>query len=394
MNIILFDDYSRADLFPLTLTRPIGALRIGILTIAEKWALTSGLPVSYHTEEYLLPKFHMQLADDNILINAKVLPDIQLWASIQALAKDEALGYNNDLLAVRLGRSSLESGSVFIQQATRTPYIENDPIIILHVEDLIKHNAHALLADYHLITAGRLSETLSADNYIIGDNLFVEPGAKCTMATINTSTGPVYIGRDTEIMEGSHIRGPFALMNNSTVKMGSKIYGATTIGPYCTVGGEIKNSVLSGYSNKGHEGYLGDSVLGEWCNLGADTNNSNMKNTYMPVLIYNYRLKERRATGMQFLGMIMGDHSKSGINATFNTGTVIGIGVNFFGTSLSPYFLPDFTWAEPSKFKEYQLEKMLGTARKMMERKNLILNDDEENILREAFKLTAAYRNY
>ncbi len=394
MNIILFDDYSRADLFPLTLTRPIGALRIGILTIAEKWALISGLPVSYHTEEYLLPKFHTQLADDNILINAKVLPDIQLWASIQALAKDEALGYNNDLLAVRLGRSSLESGSVFIQQATRTPYIESDPIFILHVEDLIKHNAHALLADYHLITAGRLSESLSADNYIIGDNLFVETGVKCTMATINTSTGPVYIGRDTEIMEGSHIRGPFALMNNSTVKMGSKIYGATTIGPYCTVGGEIKNSVLSGYSNKGHEGYLGDSVLGEWCNLGADTNNSNMKNTYMPVLIYNYRLKERRATGMQFLGMIMGDHSKSGINATFNTGTVIGIGVNFFGTSLSPYFLPDFTWAEPSKFKEYQLEKMLDTARKMMERKNLILNDDEENILREAFKLTAAYRNY
>ena len=188
MNIILFDDYSRADLFPLTLTRPIGALRIGILTIAEKWALISGLPVSYHTEEYLLPKFHTQLADDNILINAKVLPDIQLWASIQALAKDEALGYNNDLLAVRLGRSSLESGSVFIQQATRTPYIESDPIFILHVEDLIKHNAHALLADYHLITAGRLSESLSADNYIIGDNLFVETGVKCTMATINTST--------------------------------------------------------------------------------------------------------------------------------------------------------------------------------------------------------------
>lgn len=394
MNIILFDDYSRADLFPLTLTRPVGALRIGILTIAEKWALMSGLPVSYHTEEYLLPKFHMQLADDNILINAKVLPDMQLWASIQALAKDEALGYKNDLLAVRLGRSSLESGSVFIQQATRTPYIESEPILILHVEDLVKYNALALASDFNLITAGRQSETLSADNHIIGDNLFVEPGAKCTMATINTSTGPVYIGKDTEIMEGSHIRGPFALMNNSTVKMGSKIYGATTIGPYCTIGGEIKNSVLSGYSNKGHEGYLGDSVLGEWCNLGADTNNSNMKNTYMPVSIYNYRLKERRATGMQFLGMIMGDHSKSGINATFNTGTVIGIGVNFFGTSLSPSFLPDFTWAEPSKFKEYQLEKMLETARKMMERKNLVLDTDGENILREAFKLTAAYRNY
>ena len=365
-----------------------------MLTIAEKWALISGLPVSYHTEEYLLPKFPMQLADDNILINGKVLPDMQLWASIQALVKDEALGYNNDLLAVRLDRESLESGSVFIQQATKTPYFESEPIFVLHVEDLIKHNAHALLADFKLIIAGRQSDTLSIDNHVIGDNLFVEPGAKCTMATINTSTGPVYIGRDTEIMEGSHIRGPFALMNNSTVKMGSKIYGATTIGPYCTVGGEIKNSVLSGYSNKSHEGYLGDSVLGEWCNLGADTNNSNMKNTYMPVSIYNYRLKERRATGMQFLGMVMGDHSKSGINATFNTGTVIGTGVNFFGTSLSPSFLPDFTWAEPNKFKEYQLEKMLDTARKMMERKNLILDAEDENILREAFKLTAAYRNY
>ena len=394
MNIILFDDYSRADLFPLTLTRPVGALRIGILTIAEKWALISGLPVSYHTEEYLLPKFLMQLADDNILINAKVLPDMQLWASIQALVKDEALGYNNDLLAVRLDRASLESGSVFIQQATRTPYFESKLIFILHVEDLVKHNALALLADFNLITAGRQSDKLSIDNHVIGDNLFVEPGAKCTMATINTSTGPVYIGRDTEIMEGSHIRGPFALMNNSTVKMGSKIYGATSIGPYCTIGGEIKNSILSGYSNKSHEGYLGDSVLGEWCNLGADTNNSNMKNTYMPVSIYNYRLKERRATGMQFLGMVMGDHSKSGINATFNTGTMIGIGVNFFGTTLSPSFIPDFTWAEPNKFKEYQLEKMLDTARKMMERKNLILDTKDENILREAFKLTAAYRNY
>lgn len=394
MNIILFDDYSRVDLFPLTLTRPVGALRIGILTIAEKWAAISGLSVSYHTEEYLSPKFPLVLAADNFLINAKLLPDAQLWASVQALAQHEALGFENDLLAVRLPRKELESGSVFVQQATKTPYTDSLPVRILHVEDLVKFNSQALEADFNLLTAGRVSQTLSADNHVLGTRLFVEPGVKCSLASINTLTGPVYIGRDTDIMEGSHIRGPFALLNNSTVKMGAKIYGATTVGPYCTVGGELKNAILTGYSNKSHEGYLGDSVLGEWCNLGADTNNSNMKNTYQQVSLYNYRLKDRRSTGMQFLGMIMGDHSKSGINATFNTGTVIGMGVNFFGTSLSPAFLPDFTWADPGKFKEHQLEKMLETARKMMERKNLQLDEATEQILREAFKLTAAYRNY
>ncbi len=394
MNIILFDDYSRLDLFPLTLTRPIGALRIGILTIAEKWELMTGLPVSYHTEEYLQTKYPMALETDNFLINSKLLPDAQLWASIQALGPDEALGYENDLVAIRLDRAMLASGAVWIQQQAKIPYTDGVPLRILNAEDLVKHNHKALEADFELLTASRHSQKLTPDNQVLGSQLFVEEGVKCSFATINTTTGPVYLGKDAEIMEGSHIRGPFALLNNSTVKMGSKIYGATTVGPYCTVGGEIKNSILSGYSNKGHEGYLGDSVLGEWCNLGADTNNSNMKNTYQQVSLYNYKLKERRLTGMQFLGMIMGDHSKSGINATFNTGTVLGMGVNFFGTQMSAAFIPDFTWAEPGKFREYQLEKMLETARKMMERKNLLLDAVEEEIIREAYKFTAAYRNY
>lgn len=394
MNIILFDDYSRLDLFPLTLTRPIGALRIGILTIAEKWELMTGLAVSYHTEEYLQAKYPMQLEADNFLINSKLLPDAQLWASIQALGLNEALGYENDLVAIRLDEAMLASGAVFIHPEAKTPYTDGIPVRILNAEDLVRNNQAALIADFELITENRHSQQLTADNQVMGTALFVEEGVKCSFATINTTTGPVYIGKDAEIMEGSHIRGPFALLNNSIVKMGSKIYGATTIGPYCTVGGEVKNSILSGFSNKGHEGYLGDSVLGEWCNLGADTNNSNMKNTYQQVSLYNYKLKDRRPTGMQFLGMVMGDHSKSGINATFNTGTVLGMGVNFFGTHLSPSFIPDFTWAEPGKFREYQLEKMLETARKMMERKNLVMDAAEENIIREAYKFTAAYRNY
>jgi len=394
MNIILFDDDHRANFYPLTLTRSIAKLRLGITTLAEKWELLTGATVSILTTGYLQPENPLQITSDNFVINSRYLASRQLWDLIRSLnlgdyLKDPA---TNTLLAGRVSENTLQSDSDWMNAHQGRETNCTNYRSLFHLEDLVTMNREALEEDFFTITAGRTSRFLKAGNQVLGDRLFLEDNVTCNFATINTETGPVYLGKDSLVMEGCHIRGPFAMLEHSTLKMGSKIYGATTLGPHSTLGGEVKNSIITGYSNKAHEGYLGDSVLGEWCNLGADTNNSNMKNTYQEVSLYDYTTRQKRKTQQQFLGIIMGDHSKSGINVTFNTGTVIGVGVNYYGSALSPGFIPDFSWGEAGKLTVHDLQKMIETSRRAMARRSIHLSSKEIKILQTVYNLTSTFR--
>jgi len=394
MNIILFDDEHRANFFPLTLTRSVARLRLGILTLAEKWERLTGTLVSILTTEYLQPENPLQITPDNFLINSSFLASLPLWNLIRGLKLSDYLRdpTTNRLLAARLSGEILQNDPDWMnaQQGRETSCTTYKSLF--HPEDLITMNREALEEDFLMITAGRTSKLLKAGNQVLGDRLFLEDNVTCNFATINTETGPVYLGQGSLVMEGCHIRGPFAMLEHSTLKMGSKIYGATTLGPHSTLGGEVKNSIITGYSNKAHEGYLGDSVLGEWCNLGADTNNSNLKNTYQEVSLYDYTTRQKRKTKQQFLGIIMGDHSKSGINVTFNTGTVIGVGVNYYGSALSPGFIPDFSWGEASKLTVHDLHKMIETSKRAMSRKSMNLSSGGIEILHTVYNLTLTSR--
>ena len=239
-----------------------------------------------------------------------------------------------------------------------------------------------------MLTKGRVSQKLSSTNCTLGDDIFVEEGVVAECSTFNTLQGPIYLGKNSQVWEGSNIRGSFALCAYSQVKMGAKIYGMTTIGPYSRVGGEINNSVILGYSSKGHDGYLGNSVVGEWCNMGADSNTSNLKNNYAEVRLWDYNKMYFRETGLQFCGLIMSDHAKCGINTMFNTGTVVGVGANVFGPGFHRNFVPDFAWGGGHDFKPYILDKLFETAEKVFERRDMVFNEIEKKILTRVFELT------
>ena len=246
-----------------------------------------------------------------------------------------------------------------------------------------------------MITKNRKSQPIPAGvNTVNQENIFLEEGAKLTFCTLNASTGPIYIGKDAEIMEGCIVRGALAMCDNSVLKLGAKIYGATTIGPHSKVGGEVNNSVLMGYSNKGHDGFLGNSVLGEWCNLGADTNNSNLKNNYAEVRLWDYNTGRFAKTGLQFCGLMMGDHSKCGINTMFNTGTVVGVSANIFGSGFPRNFIPSFSWGGASGFTVYKTNKVFEVANEVMKRRKISFDDIEKRILENVYELTKQYRNY
>jgi UDP-N-acetylglucosamine diphosphorylase/glucosamine-1-phosphate N-acetyltransferase len=394
MNYILFDDNTRENLLPFTFTRPVADIRCGILKISEKWAKYLDTNVSYLTLDYLSVKFPIALADDNILINGSVFPALHLLDSINALKINECLVKDDFILAVRLEHNKISSFNPCNIEGLQKVSFEHPVLKINNTWDIFSLNEIAIAEDFELITKGRTSCDLSNTNRYAGDKIFIEEGAKVEFSVLNAQFGPVYIGKDAEVMEGALVRGPLALCEHSALKMGAKIYGATTIGPHSKVGGEINNSVIFGFSNKAHDGFLGNSVLGEWCNLGADTNNSNLKNNYAIVKLWNYKQERFVNTGLQFCGLIMGDHSKSGINTMFNTGTVVGVSANIFGDGFPRNFIPSFAWGGAQGFSVYTLPKAFETAAQAFRRRGLEFDETEKNIFTRVFDDTEKYRRF
>jgi UDP-N-acetylglucosamine diphosphorylase/glucosamine-1-phosphate N-acetyltransferase len=391
MNYILFDGSVRNSLLPFTYTKPVADLRVGILTIREKWEKYLSLTTTTVTQEYLEEKYPMVELEENILINASFCPTKSLVEKVKKLSKNEAIFSGEDVIAFFTYDSQEE---VNFDDYTQIEFDE-EILQIKNTWDIFSLNDKAIQEDFELITEGRTSEPIpEGTRYINKENIFIEEGAEITFATLNASTGPIYIGKDAIVMENAAVRGPFAMCNNAVVKLGAKIYGATTLGPYCKVGGEISNSVLMGYSSKGHDGYLGNSVLGEWCNLGADTNISNLKNNYAEIKLWDYETSRFAKTGLQFCGLIMGDHSKCGINTMFNTGSVIGVFTNIYGSGFPRNFVPSFSWGGASGFTEYKTTKAFEVAQVVMQRRNILFDATEQRILEHVFEETKQYRNY
>lgn len=383
MNVILFDS-NRSNFYPLSYTRPISEFRIGILTIKEKWTHYYK-NISTKTEDYLVSKYPIRLQKENLWIDASVLPSKELKTELDSLRNGEILKSNGKIIAFKNLNYSFKNLNKI-----------NTSILVNSIEnicDIFSDNGREIEADFKLLTTARKSQEISDTNTVIGKHIFIEKGAKISCSILNAENGPIYIGKNTEIMDGAIIRGPFAMCENSVLKMGAKIYGPTTLGPHCKVGGEVNNSVFFGYSSKAHDGFLGNSVIGEWCNLGADTNNSNLKNNYAEVKLWNYEMERFKKTGLQFCGLIMGDHSKCGINTMFNTGTVIGVSANIFGSGFPRNFVPSFSWGGASGFQVYKLPKVFEVASKVFERRKLDFDENEQNILSEVYDMTKRYRN-
>ena len=389
MNYILFDGTVRNALLPFTFTRPVADIRVGILTIREKWEKYLGSTTTTLTEEYLSEKFPMVEMENNVLINASFLPNDILAEIVKNLEKNQAIFQGEEVIAFYTNDTQEE-----VDFDTYEIIEFNEECLKLeHTWDIFAKNDAALREDFELITEDRKSQPIPKSvNVISPENIFIEEGAKLEFVTLNASTGPIYIGKNAEIMEGSVIRGPFALCEEAQVKLATKVYGATTIGPHCRIGGEVNNSVLFGYSNKGHDGFLGNSVLGEWCNMGADSNNSNLKNNYEEVRLWSYETEGFARTGLQFCGLMMGDHSKCGINTMFNTGTVVGVSANIFGAGFPRNFVPSFSWGGASGFTTYLTSKAFQTAKIAMARRQVEFTEEDAKILEHVFEITKKYR--
>jgi UDP-N-acetylglucosamine diphosphorylase/glucosamine-1-phosphate N-acetyltransferase len=374
MHIVFFEDKTCGSFLPLTYTRPVSMLRMGLFTMRDRWAKSGFEIMGDITRHYLQHLFPEKKENGTLYVNARLFPDEQLLVRIRHLQRDEQLVCEGILLAKVVGHDS----AVLIDKLT----------------DLFSKNGLALLHDFQMATRSLKSAAIDPSNTILGNRelIFLADGAQVLASTLNTTHGPIYLDKNSEVMEGSHIRGPFYLGEHSTLKMGSKIYGPTTIGPHCKVGGEVSNSVIQGYSNKAHDGFIGNTVIGEWCNLGADTNTSNLKNNYGRIKTWHYDTESMEDTGLTFCGLVMGDHSKCGINTMFNTGTVVGVGANIFGGNFPPKHVASFSWGGSSGFQEYAFEKMLSTAMEVYKRRGLILSVVHQEILLEVFRLTAKHR--
>ncbi len=389
MNYILFDGPARNALLPFTFTRPVADILIGILTIRQKWELYLGSTTTTLTEEYLSEKFPMVELEENVMINASFLPNPVLAEIVSNLEPNQAVFKGDEVIAFY---TNDEQEEVDFDSYEIIEY-NDDCLTVQHTWDIFAKNDAAIRADFEFLTEDRTSQPIPKSvNVIAPENIFIEEGAKLEYVTLNAATGPIYIGKDAEIMEGSVIRGPFALCDHAQVKLATKIYGATTVGPHSRVGGEVNNSVLFGYSNKGHDGFLGNSVLGEWCNIGADSNNSNLKNNYEEVKLWSYETEGFAKTGLQFCGLMMGDHSKCGINTMFNTGTVVGVSANIFGSGFPRNFVPSFSWGGASGFTTYITKKAFETARLVMSRRNMEFDEREAAILEHVFEETKKWR--
>lgn len=394
MNVILFDGKNRNNLLPFTFTRPVAEIRIGILTITEKWAKVTGVQPSFHTQSYLSVKFPLALADANILINGGVCPTQTIWSEIQALKTGEGLYLNNTLVACVLTNDAVAnfSETTFLP-TNKIESAEQKAIVVNYTYDIFSKNGEAIEADFAMLTTGRKSQPISSTNQTVNpERIFIEPGATVEFSILNASTGPIYIGADAEVMEGCKVRGPFALCEHGGLKMDAKIYGPTTVGPHCKVGGEVNNVVFFAYSNKGHDGFMGNAVVGEWVNIGADTNNSNLKNTYEEVKLWNYTSERFEKTGLTFCGVMMADHAKCGINTMFNTGTVVGVAANIFGSGFPRNFVPSFAWGGAQGFDTFMLNKFYKTAEAMCARRKVDFTEADKDILKHVFEQTAKFR--
>ncbi len=391
MNYILFDGEVRNALLPFTYTRPVADIRIGILTIREKWEKRLEFTTTTLTEEYLEEKFPMIELEENVMINASFLPTDDLVEKVKELKENQVIIYKEVIVAFfTTDTQEIENFNDFEQ----IEYI-SELLQVKNTWDIFSLNAEAIQQDFNFLTEGRESAEIPQTVHCFNKkNIFVEEGAILTLASLNATDGPIYIGKDAEVMEGSMVRGPFALCEKSTLKMASKIYGGTTIGPHSKVGGELNNAVIFGYSNKGHDGFLGNAVIGEWCNLGADTNNSNLKNNYAEVKLWSYETGRFAKTGLQFCGLMMGDHSKCGINTMFNTGTVIGVSANIFGPGFPRNFVPSFAWGGSGGFTTYQINKVKEVATVVMQRRGIKYDEKEEKILMHIFETSKQYRNF
>ncbi|HQV96998.1 MAG: GlmU family protein [Saprospiraceae bacterium] len=399
-NIILFGEDNWFHFLPLTLTRPVCELRVGILTIREKWEKWLDCKGSFITQDYLSEKYPICIEQDNLLINSTFLPTESLVNAIKKLDLNHSLMLGTEMVAARISEDRLNrlaTDESVIPSLNAHDLVGNDDITIDRITrsyHIFSKNGVEIVRDFELITNGRTSQPISTSNHVMGKHaIFLEEGATMECCTINTNDGPVYIGKNAQVMEGSLIRGGFAACEGSIVKMGAKIYGPTTIGPHCRLGGEVSNSVMLANSNKGHDGFLGNSVIGEWCNLGADTNTSNLKNNYLPVRIWSYVSQGFEDTGLQFCGLIMGDHSKAGINTMFNTGTVVGVASNIFGDGFPRNFIPSFSWGGAAGFTTHQLNKAIETAKIVMSRRNQEFTEQDRKILEHIFLNTPQNKN-
>ena len=389
MNYILFDGPARNALLPFTYTRPVADILIGIVSIRQKWEMHLGSTTTTLTEEYLSDKYPMVELEQNVMINASFLPTAELVDLIADLSDKQAIFKGEEVVAFF---SNEEQEEVDFDDYEIIEYT-GDCITVMNTWDIFSKNDAAIRQDFEYITEDRQSQPIPKSvNVIAPENIFIEEGAKLEFVTLNASTGPIYIGKNAEIMEGSVIRGPFSLGEGAVVKLASKIYGPTTVGANSRVGGEVNNSVLFNNSNKGHDGFLGNSVLGEWCNIGADSNNSNLKNNYEEVKLWSYETEGFTKTGLQFCGLMMGDHSKCGINTMFNTGTVVGVSANIFGSGFPRNFVPSFSWGGASGFTTYITKKAFQTAKIVMSRRNMEFDEQESAILEHVFEITKKWR--
>ncbi|HMP99137.1 MAG TPA: GlmU family protein [Cyclobacteriaceae bacterium] len=390
MTCILFDDPQlRNHLLPLTYTRPISEIRVGILTIREKWEKALGQKPGYITASYLQKKYPLPKSSDYLFINAALCPNAALLKEIESLRNGEGILHNGNLLAAKHN----EPGIPMIENLICKNF-EADINLIDRVWKIFSLNAAELKTDFSFITAGRQSAAIQDKHTIVynRNQIFLEEGVNIKAAVLNAEDGPIYLGKNAVVQEGALIKGSFALCEGSHVNMGAKMRGDTTIGPFSKVGGEISNSVIFGYSNKAHDGFLGNAVIGEWCNIGADSNNSNLKNNYENVKLWSYVKNGFEDTGLQFCGLIMGDHSKCGINTMFNTGTVIGVSANIFGDGFPRNFIPSFAWGGAAGFTTFQLKKAFETTEKVMARRKVVFDEVEKNILEKVFELSALQR--
>lgn len=390
MNYILFDDASRDSLKPLSYTRPVCDMRVGIMTIREKWEKYLGEETSTLTENYLSEKFPIKLSDSMILINGSICPTLDLVDQVKKLSLNQVLVYNDENDDYHI-IAMYKTKDDFISDGDESEKIEykSDFTRIVNSWDIFVNNDKELRLDYEILTNERSSEKINETNKLINpEQIFVEEGAIINCASLNASEGPIYIGKGAEIMEGSVIRGPFAMCEHSVLKLGTKIYGATTLGPHAKVAGELANVVIFGYSNKAHDGYIGSSVIGEWVNIGADSNASNLKNTYEEVRLWSIDKNTFIPTGQVFCGTIFGDHTKCGINTMFNTGTVLGVSCNVFGHGYQRNFIPSFAWGGNAGLRSYELYKAIEVARRMMARRGIELSKADERILRHIYNAT------
>ncbi|QHL88976.1 glucose-1-phosphate thymidylyltransferase [Nibribacter ruber] len=399
MNIILFDDPAlRANLLPFTYTRPVADIRVGIQTISEKWAYVSQGQVSFLTQDYLQQKFAQQTTDANLYVNGALCPTEGLFGQVQQLKEGQALYAGETLLAVHAGAKTFASiEDLYATFSEEKVHVEEaDVVLVENSWDIFRINGAQIKADFARLTKGRTSQPINDEHTIVyaPENIFIEEGVKIRAAILNAEDGPIYLGKNSQVHEGAIIKGPFALGEGSNVNMGGKMRGDITIGPFCKVGGEVSNCVFFGFSNKGHEGFLGNSVVGEWCNFGADTNTSNLKNNYAKVKLWHHTKERFVDTGLQFCGLMMADHAKCGINTMFNTGTVVGVGANVFGAGYPRNFIPSFSWGGVTGYETFQLRKAFEVAQVVLERRGLPLTDEDKNILTHVFEQTKPSRTW